>query len=173
MTEIEHLVVMGVAGSGKTTVAVLLAERLGRPYAEADEFHPAENIAKMAAGQPLTDEDRWPWLRAIRDWMTARTQAGEGAVVTCSALKVAYRDLLREAEGRVRFVHLTAPGTLLEDRMQHRAGHFMPTSLLTSQLATLEPLTDAEDGVTITVEAPPDVVAEQALAALQRTAERS
>ena len=173
MTEIVHVVVMGVAGSGKTTVARILAERLGWPYAEADEFHPPENIAKMSAGEPLTDEDRWPWLRAIRDWMTARTRAGESAVVTCSALKVVYRDLLREAEGRVRFVHLAAPAPLLEDRMEHRAGHFMPTSLLTSQLATLEPLTDAEDGVTISVEEPPEAVADRAMAALDLSEERS
>ena len=173
MAEIEHIVVMGVAGSGKTTVAGILAERLGWPYAEADDFHPPENIAKMSAGQPLTDEDRWPWLRAIRDWLTARSQAGESAVVTCSALKVAYRDLLREAEGRVRFVHLSAPAPLLEDRMEHRAGHFMPPSLLASQLATLEPLTDAEDGVTIPVEAPPEVVADQALAALHLTSQET
>jgi gluconokinase len=173
MTEIEHIVVMGVAGSGKTTVAQLLADRLGRPYAEADDFHPPENIAKMSAGEPLTDEDRWPWLRAIRDWLTAQARAGRSGVVTCSALKVAYRDLLREAEGRVRFVHLAAAAPLLEDRMQHRAGHFMPTSLLASQLATLEPLTDAEDGVTLSVEAPPDVVADHAMAALDLTAEES
>ncbi|WP_421732801.1 gluconokinase [Cellulomonas sp.] len=171
MTEIVHIVVMGVAGSGKTTTARILAERLGRPYAEADEFHPPENIAKMSAGHPLTDEDRWPWLRAIRDWLTARTQAGESAVVTCSALKVAYRDLLREAEGRVRFLHLVAAAPLLEDRMEHRAGHFMPPSLLASQLDTLEPLTDAEDGVRVSVEAPPDVVADLAIAALHLTEE--
>ena len=166
MSEIVHIVVMGVAGSGKTTVAQLLAERLGRPYAEADDFHPPENVAKMSAGTPLTDEDRWPWLRSIRDWLSARTRAGESAVVTCSALKVVYRDLLREAEGRVRFVQLSAGAPLLEDRMAHRAGHFMPTSLLASQLATLEPLTDAEDGVIVSVELPPDGVADEALAAL-------
>jgi gluconokinase len=169
MTEIEHVVVMGVAGSGKTTVARILAERLNRPYAEADEFHPAENIAKMSAGTPLTDEDRWPWLRAIRDWLTERTRAGESTVVTCSALKVVYRDVLREAEGRIRFLHLDPPAVVLEDRMEHRAGHFMPPSLLASQLETLQPLTPLEDGVTVAVEAPPDVVADHALAALELT----
>ncbi|WP_315098713.1 gluconokinase [uncultured Cellulomonas sp.] len=173
MTEIEHIVVMGVAGSGKTTVALLLAERLGRPYAEADEFHPPANIAKMSAGEPLTDEDRWPWLRAIRDWMTEQSRAGQSAIVTCSALKVAYRDLLRQAEGRVRFVHLAAGAPLLAERMEHRSGHFMPTSLLASQLSTLEPLTDAEDGLTLSVEAPPDAVADHALAALHLAEERS
>ncbi|MDM7831062.1 gluconokinase [Cellulomonas edaphi] len=169
MSESVHIVVMGVAGSGKTTVARILAERLDRPYAEADEFHPPENIAKMSSGAALTDEDRWPWLRAIRDWLTERSRAGESAVVTCSALKVAYRDLLREAEGRVRFLHLQAPAPLLEERMEHRTGHFMPTSLLASQLDTLEPLTDAEDGVTISVETPPEDVADRAVAALHLT----
>ena len=173
MTEITHIVVMGVAGSGKTTVARLLAERLGRPYAEADEFHPPENIAKMSAGEPLTDDDRWPWLRAIREWLTVRTLAGESAVVTCSALKVTYRDLLREADGRIRFLHLAAQGPLLEDRMEHRAGHFMPMSLLASQLATLEPLTADEDGVTLSVEDPPGAIADRAMSAFGLTRQES
>ncbi|MFC4614088.1 gluconokinase [Cellulomonas algicola] len=163
---VEHVVVMGVAGSGKTTVGRLLAERLARPYAEADAFHPPENVAKMAAGTPLTDDDRAPWLAAIRDWLTARARDGQDTVVTCSALKVAYRDVLRDAEGRVRFLHLSGPGELIADRMAHRAGHFMPTSLLPSQLATLEPLTDAEDGVTVVFDVPPADVVERALRAL-------
>jgi gluconokinase len=164
--EIQHLVIMGVAGSGKTTLADLLDDRLGRLYAEADEFHPQANIDKMAAGTPLTDEDRWPWLDAIRDWLTEQTRAGRSAIVTCSALKRVYRDVLRQAEGRVRFVHLTAPPTLLEDRMAHREGHFMPTTLLPSQLATLEPLDPDEDGVSVVVDVPPDEVADRALTAL-------
>src|SRR5690606_25924853 len=105
--EVQHLVLMGVSGSGKTTLARELEERLGWPYAEADEFHPEANIAKMSAGTPLTDDDRRPWLEAMRDWLTAQTRAGRSSVVTCSALRRAYRDLLRTAEGRVRFVHLT------------------------------------------------------------------
>ena len=164
--EIQHLVIMGVAGSGKTTLADLLDDRLGRLYAEADEFHPQANIDKMAAGTPLTDEDRWPWLDAIRDWLTEQTRAGRSAIVTCSALKRVYRDVLRQAEGRVRFVHLTAPPTLLEDRMAHREGHFMPTTLLPSQLATLEPLDPDEDGVSVVVDVPPEEVADRALVAL-------
>lgn len=164
--EIQHLVIMGVAGSGKTTLADLLDGRLGRLYAEADDFHPQANIDKMAAGTPLTDEDRWPWLDAIRDWLTEQTRAGRSAIVTCSALKRVYRDVLRQAEGRVRFVHLTAPPTLLEDRMAHREGHFMPTTLLPSQLATLEPLDPDEDGVSVVVDVPPEEVADRALAAL-------
>ena len=161
------VVVMGVAGTGKTTIGPLLADALGVPYAEGDDFHPPANIAKMSAGTPLDDDDRWPWLESIRDWLTAQTRAGQPSVVTCSALKRAYRDVLRTAEGRVRFVHLTAAPDLLEQRMAHRAGHFMPTTLLPSQLATLEPLDDDEDGVSVVVDVPPEAVADRTLAALR------
>ncbi|MEA5455053.1 gluconokinase [Sinomonas sp. JGH33] len=139
-----HIVVMGVAGSGKTTVAAALAKRLGWELAEADEFHPQANIDKMASGVPLTDEDRWPWLRSIRDWMSEQARAGRSTVLTCSALKHSYRELLAEAEGRVVFAHLDGSPELLAERMSGRSGHFMPTTLLPSQLATLEPLTDGE-----------------------------
>jgi len=158
-----HVVVMGVAGSGKTTLAVELTRRLGWPYAEADDFHPPANVAKMAAGVPLTDEDRWPWLEAIRDWLTAQARAGRSTVVTCSALRLAYRDVLRQAEGRVRFVHLTADPALLSARLARRSGHFMPATLLVSQLATLESLVPGEDGVVIVVDVPPDAVADRAI----------
>lgn len=164
--DVEHLVLMGVAGSGKTTLAEILRDRLGRPYAEADEFHPPANIEKMSAGTPLDDDDRWPWLRAIRDWLTEQTRAGQPSVVTCSALKRAYRDVLREAEGRVRFVHLTAEQDVLAQRMSGRSGHFMPTTLLPSQLSTLQPLGDDEDGVTVTVDVPPQEIADRVLARL-------
>lgn len=167
--EIQHLVVMGVSGSGKSTVAALLAERLGWPLAEADEFHPAANIEKMSHGVPLTDEDRWPWLRAMRDWMTTHARQGRSTVVTCSALKVAYRDVLREAEGRVRFVHLAGSPDLVADRIGGRTGHFMPASLLPSQYEALQPLTPEEDGVTVDVSAAPQPVAEAALRALGLT----
>ncbi|GAA1408134.1 gluconokinase [Oerskovia paurometabola] len=163
-TEPVHLVIMGVAGSGKTTVATLIAERTHRPYAEADEFHPQANIDKMSAGTPLTDEDRWPWLRAMRDWLDEQAAEGDSAVVTCSALKRTYRDLLRTAHGRVRFVHLTGSPELLEERMTHRSGHFMPASLLPSQLATLEPLADDEDGITLDVGTPPEELVDRILA---------
>jgi len=158
-----HVVVMGVAGSGKTTLAVELTRRLGWPYAEADDFHPRGNVAKMAAGVPLTDEDRWPWLEAIRDWLTAQARAGRSTVVTCSALRLAYRDVLRQAAGRVRFVHLTADPALLSARLARRSGHFMPATLLVSQLATLESLVPGEDGVVIVVDVPPDAVADRAI----------
>ena len=139
-----HVVVMGVAGAGKTTVSSALAERLGWVLAEADEFHPQANIDKMTSGVPLTDDDRWPWLRSIRDWMTAQSAAGNSTVLTCSALKRSYRRLLADADGRVIFAHLDGSPELLAERMASRAGHFMPTGLLPSQLATLEPLTADE-----------------------------
>jgi len=160
----QHLVIMGVAGSGKTTVATLLAQRLGTEYAEADQFHPEANIAKMSAGTPLTDDDRWPWLEAIRDWLSAEADAGRSGVVTCSALKRSYRDLLRRAHGHVWFVHLDGSPELLAERMQHRSGHFMPTSLLPSQLATLEPLADDEPGFTLDVASTPEQIVGEILA---------
>src|SRR5882757_6076505 len=125
------IVVIGVSGSGKSTVGSALAERLGVDYVDGDTFHPPANIAKMSAGTPLTDDDRWPWLDAIGRW--AHSRAGLGGVVSSSALKRSYRDRLRaEAPGAV-FVHLTGSRELIEDRMGHREGHFMPTSLLDSQ----------------------------------------
>jgi gluconokinase len=139
-----HVVVMGVAGAGKTTVSAALAERLGWTLAEADEFHSQSNIDKMASGSPLTDDDRWPWLASIRDWMSAQAAAGRSTVLTCSALKRSYRDLLAHADGRVVFAHLDGTPELLAERMASRSGHFMPTGLLPSQLATLEPLTEEE-----------------------------
>ena len=139
-----HLVVMGVAGSGKSTIAAALSRQLGWACAEADEFHPEANITKMTQGIPLQDEDRWPWLQEIRNWMTAQAQAGCSTVLTCSALKKSYRQLLSEAEGRVVFLHLDGGADLISQRMQGREGHFMPPTLLPSQLATLEPLSQEE-----------------------------
>jgi len=144
------IVVMGVAGSGKTTVGTRLADQLGLPYAEADEFHPEANIAKMSAGQPLTDEDRRPWLEEIGAWITTRSHDG-GGVVTCSALKRRYRDLLRQRAGHVRFAHLTGPHEVIAARMRQRGDHFMPPALLDSQLADLEPLEPDEPGIEIDV----------------------
>lgn len=166
MEERQHLVVMGVAGSGKTTVAGLLARRLGWTSAEADEFHPASNVAKMAAGTPLTDDDRWPWLRAIALWIGDQDAAGRCSIVTCSALKRSYRDVLAAAPGRVRFVHLAGDPAVIAERMGHRTGHFMPAALLPSQFATLEPLQPDEDGVTVSVAADPEAVADEVLRAL-------
>lgn len=139
-----HLVVMGVAGSGKSTIAAALSRHLGWACAEADEFHPQSNIEKMTQGIPLQDEDRWPWLREIQGWMTAQAAAQTSTVLTCSALKQSYRELLSEARGRVLFVHLDGGAELISQRMQGREGHFMPPTLLPSQLSTLEPLTGDE-----------------------------
>ncbi|UNZ18321.1 gluconokinase [Streptomyces sp. 891-h] len=155
------VVVMGVAGTGKTTVGRLLAEALGVPYAEADAFHPPANVAKMSAGTPLDDTDRAPWLDAIGAW--AHGREGRGGVVSCSALKRAYRDRLRAAAPGIVFVHLTGDRALIGRRMAERADHFMPVALLDSQFATLEPLAPDEPGVVIDVAPGPETVTEQAL----------
>jgi gluconokinase len=133
------LIVAGVSGSGKTTVGALLAGRLRWSYADADTFHPEANVAKMRAGTPLTDEDRWPWLHAIADWMDARIAAGQSAVVTCSALRRAYRDLLLHDRPEATMVLLQASREELLRRLSARAGHFFPRDLLDSQLRSLEP----------------------------------
>ncbi len=155
------IVVMGVAGSGKSTVMRALADDLGWPAAEADDFHSAANVAKMRSGVPLTDEDRWPWLAAIGSWIGEREQAGENALVTCSALKRSYRDVLRRGHESVQFAHLVAEPAVIADRLERRRGHYMPAALLPSQLETLEPLDPDEPGATIRADAPlPDVVAD-------------
>ncbi len=166
MVHVRHIVVMGVAGCGKTTVAGLLAERLGWASAEADEFHPPANIAKITAGEPLTDEDRWPWLRAIRDWTRSQGDAGASTVVTCSALRRSYRDVLRGA-GRLTFVHLSGDAEEISARMSERAHHFMPVSLLSSQFATLEPLEPDEDGITVSIAGTPAAIADAIIDALR------
>ncbi len=153
-----HVVVMGISGSGKTTIATRLAEQLGWRFAEADDFHPTANITKMSSGTPLTDEDRWPWLGSLRDWMTAQAHAGRSTVVTCSALRRSYRDILVQAEGSVRFVHLLGDTGLILERMKTRSGHFMPESLLPSQVSTLEPLQPDEQGTRIENTGTPDAV---------------
>ena len=167
-----QLVVMGVSGVGKTTVASRLAARLACELADADEFHPQANIAKMAAGIPLQDEDRWPWLDAIAAWIRARAEAGHTAVVTCSALKRAYRDVLRRASPGVVFVHLSGSPELIAERIRSRRGHFMPPALLASQLATLEPLAPGEPGLTVDVAKTPDELADEVIAALGLAAAR-
>ncbi|MDN4479456.1 gluconokinase [Demequina muriae] len=151
MTTAQHVIVMGVAGSGKSSVATLLAEQLGWVLAEGDEFHPQANIDKMSAGQPLDDDDRQPFLEAIRDWVRAKGAEGVSTIVTCSALKRSYRDVLREA-GPVRFAHLTGDVDTISERMEKRTDHFMPPSLLASQFATLEQLDDDEDGMAVSID---------------------
>ena len=162
-----HLILMGVAGCGKTTAATNLHNALGRPVAEADDFHPEANIAKMSRGAPLTDEDRRPWLESLRAWMSEQADRGTRTIVTCSALKRSYRDLLAGAHGRVFFIHLVADEAALHERMGRREGHFMPPALLPSQFADLEPLADDEDGVTVTSRPTPEQTLEAILAALE------
>ncbi|MFC9649067.1 MULTISPECIES: gluconokinase [unclassified Streptomyces] len=160
------VVVMGVAGTGKTTVGPLLAAALGVPYAEGDDFHPPGNIAKMSAGTPLDDADRLPWLDAIGAW--AHGRAGLGGVVSSSALKRAYRDRLRSAAPDAVFLHLTGDRPLIETRMSERKGHFMPTALLDSQFAALENLGADEAGVAVDVSGTPEEITDRAVAALRR-----
>ncbi|MEU5402466.1 gluconokinase [Streptomyces sp. NPDC005963] len=166
MTTPHVVVVMGVAGTGKTTIGPLLADALGVPYAEGDDFHPAANIAKMSAGVPLDDADRWPWLDAIGTWSHGR--AGLGGVVSSSALKRAYRDRLRAAAPHAVFLHLTGDRTLIEQRMAERKGHFMPTRLLDSQFATLQALEGDERGVSVDVSGTPEDITARAVAELLR-----
>lgn len=164
MTTTDHpplVVVMGVSGSGKTTVGAALAQRLRVPFADADDFHPPENVTKMSAGVPLTDEDREPWLRTIAAWLDAHT--ADGGVVSCSALKRSYRDLLREHATHAFFLHLHGDRDVIAARMAGRPGHFMPTALVDSQFATLEPLEADEVGTALDVSAPVDDLVEQSL----------
>ncbi len=162
------LVVMGVSGAGKTTTALELVRLLHWDYAEGDDFHPPANVAKMHAGHPLDDDDRWPWLRALAAWIGAHEQEGRPAIVTCSALKRSYRDVLRDGHPSVFFVHVSGSAALLHDRLAHRTGHYMPPSLLDSQLETLEPLEPDEPGIRVSADGTPAVVAEHVLQALQR-----
>lgn len=160
------IIVMGVSGSGKSTVAKGISTVMRWEFAEGDAFHSDANVEKMRSGQPLTDDDRWPWLESIGDWISGKEAAGASAVVTCSALRRVYRDLLRRDRPSVRFLHVEAPSTVIEDRMNHRPGHYMPSSLLPSQLATLEPLEPDEPGVEITNEGTAAAVLDRALGAL-------
>jgi gluconokinase len=144
------IVVMGVSGSGKSTVGAALAQRRRAPFADADDFHPPANIAKMTAGQPLNDDDRYPWLEAIGEWLAQH--CGDGGVMSCSALKRKYRDQLRRHCPDVVFLHLSGSPEVIGKRQASRPGHFMPTSLLRSQFDTLEPLGPHERGVTIDVD---------------------
>lgn len=157
------IVVMGVSGTGKTTVAEHLVQALGWRFAEGDDFHPPANVEKMSHGIALDDDDRWPWLAALAGWIGEREGAGDGAVVTCSALKRAYRDALRDGHPSVWFAHVATSPEVLRERLARRTGHYMPPSLLDSQLAALEPLAPDEPGLTITGESSPDAVAEQVL----------
>jgi gluconokinase len=160
-----HVVVMGVAGCGKSTVAEAIHERLGYVYAEGDDFHPQANIDKMSAGIPLTDEDRWPWLNVINSWMVAREALGENTVVSSSALKRSYREVLAK-DVPTFFIHLNGSHELIQQRLSERKGHFMPPALLPSQFAILEPLVPEENGVEISIEGSVDEMVDRAIEAL-------
>jgi gluconokinase len=165
------VVVMGVAGSGKTSVGAALAARLGLDYADADAFHSQANVAKMAGGHPLNDDDRRPWLEAIGVWLAAHDQAG--GVASCSALRRAYRDVLRKAAPRVRFLHLDGDPSVVAQRVASRRDHFMPASLVRSQLKTLEPLESDETGSRLDLSAPVDDIVADFVRSLPQTGERA
>jgi gluconokinase len=164
------LVVMGVSGSGKTTVAALLAGRLGWDLQEGDDLHPPANVAKMHAGHPLTDEDRWPWLDDVAAWIRAHTSTGRPGVITCSALRRIYRDRLRgEPPDDLVFVHVAGSRELLADRLRARTGHYMPAALLDSQFATLEEPGPDEDVVTVDAATTPDAMVTDVITRLRLT----
>ena len=158
------VVVMGVAGCGKTSVGERLAERLGWSMLEGDAFHPQANKDKMAGGTPLTDDDRLPWLDEIAREMRRHDSGGQSAIVTCSALKRSYRDRLRAGAADVRFVHLTGTRAVHEERIRARTGHFMPASMLDSQLATLEPPGADEAAIAVDIDQPLEAIAGKVIA---------
>lgn len=166
-----HFVVFGVSGAGKTTIGRMLADAFGRVFVDADDFHSPESIRKMSAGIPLTSADREPWLKSICDWMNGQAAAGRSTVVACSALKHVYRDQLRHAEGGVLFVFLNGPREVIEERLAARVAHFMPPSLLASQLEALEPLGADECGIAVDVRSPADAVIERMRAAFASSPE--
>ena len=152
------VVVMGVSGSGKSTVGAALAQRLRVPFADADDFHPPANIAKMTAGQPLDDNDRYPWLEKIGDWLAEHC---DGGVMSCSALKRKYRDQLRRHCPNLLLLHLSGSPDVIARRQASRPGHFMPAALLASQFETLEPLGPDEHGITIDVNQDIDAIVDE------------
>lgn len=152
------LIVMGVSGSGKSTIGEKLAGRLGWTFEDGDRFHPPGNVAKMSAGHPLTDEDRWPWLQAIADEVDRICRDGKRAVIACSALKRAYRDILVHGRDDVRIVFLDGTQDLIAARLAARKGHFMPPGLLDSQFRALEPPTGNENPITVSIDAPVEAI---------------
>ena len=162
-----HVVVMGVSGCGKTTVAQGIAQATGMVFAEADQFHSEASVAKMRAGQPLDDVDRWPWLEALAAWMSDQDRQGRSTVIACSALRRAYRDVLRTAPPTVQFVHLAGPPEVVRARLAVREGHYLPARLLDSQLRTLEPLEADESGVVLDLTCTPEQLVTRAVSWLR------
>jgi carbohydrate kinase (thermoresistant glucokinase family) len=161
------LVVMGVSGSGKSTVAGLLVKRLGWDFQEGDDLHPPANLAKMAAGKPLGDEDRWPWLDLVGRWIAEQRDEGRPGIVTCSALKRAYRDRIRDRGGAgIVFVYLDGSREKIAERLAARRDHFMPSGLLDSQLETLEPPGADENVVVVSAEGTPQEIADAVVSRL-------
>lgn len=156
---VNHIVVMGVSGSGKSTIGEMLGEELGLPYKDGDDLHPQANIDKMAEGTPLNDDDRWPWLQLIGEWLVAHPGGG---IIGCSSLKRAYRDKIREFAPDTVFVHVHGERDILHSRMSERPGHFMPASLLDSQLDTLEELSEDEPGKVFSISDTPAEIVQRA-----------
>lgn len=163
---------MGVSGSGKTTVAAILHGRLGWPFEEGDALHPEANVQKMKAGHPLSDADRAPWLERVADWVDARIDSGENGLITCSALKRAYRDVINRRGHGLTFVYLKGSYEEIEARLAARHGHFMPAGLLKSQFADLEPSEPDEPAIAVDIGRPPGVVAAEIVDRLGLTPSR-
>jgi carbohydrate kinase (thermoresistant glucokinase family) len=163
------VVVMGVSGAGKSTVGQLIAAQLHAPFRDADSFHPPANVAKMSSGQPLTDEDRWPWLRAIAAWIAEHRAAGTTCVVTCSALKRVYRDIVTDGQrADVRIAYLKGDFELIAARLAARKDHFMPPALLKSQFDTLQEPASDEHAIVAPIDATPEEIAARVVAQLRR-----
>lgn len=169
----EVVVIMGVSGSGKTTIGRALAERLGWPYEEGDALHPRANVEKMSRGIPLTDEDRWPWLKLVAQWIDGQLAAGQPGIITCSLLKRSYRDLVIDARKDVKLLYLRGEKSVIADRMAHRKGHFMPPSLLDSQFATLEEPGADEHPMVVTVHGSIEETVSSALQVLEGESDRA
>jgi gluconokinase len=167
------IVVMGVSGSGKSTIAAMLAHRLHWIYEDGDWLHPPSNIEKMHRGEPLTDEDRWPWLHAIAAWIDATRRGGDHGIVACSALKRAYREVLVGERRDVRIVYLKGGRDLIARRLAARDGHFMPPSLLDSQFATLEEPQPDENPIVVSIGPHPREVVDTIVAGLEKTVSRA
>jgi gluconokinase len=164
-----QIIVMGVSGSGKSTIGALVAGSLGVPFIDGDSLHPQSNVEKMAGGLPLNDDDRWPWLAAVGNTLADAARQGTGMVIACSALRRAYRDAIRTSAPGTRFVHLAGARDVLASRVEGRSDHFMPAALLDSQLATVEPLEDDEPGMVIDIDQPVTAIVAAATGALRNT----